>query len=54
MNSPEAEANAAIINELKKFMNEAVLDFSEKSKYVREAAFLFFIGRRRLHGEYGF
>ena len=31
-----ADANAAIIAELKKFMGTAVLDFSEKSKHVRE------------------
>ena len=36
MNSPMADANVAIIAELKKFMEEAVLDFSEKAKYVRE------------------
>ena len=38
MNSPMADANVAIIAELKKFMEEAVLDFSEKAKYVMETA----------------
>ena len=36
MNSPVADANAAIITELKKFMETAVLDFPEKAKYVME------------------
>jgi hypothetical protein len=36
MKSPMADANAAIINEVKKFMERAVTDYSESKKYTGE------------------
>jgi hypothetical protein len=36
MKSPMADANAAIINEVKKFMERAVTDCSEREKYTGE------------------
>jgi hypothetical protein len=36
MKSPMADANVAIINEVKKFMETAITDYSEREKYTRE------------------
>jgi hypothetical protein len=36
MNNPMADANVAIINEIKRFMETAITDYTEKSKYTIE------------------
>jgi hypothetical protein len=36
MNNPMADANVAIINEIKRFMETAITDYAEKSKYTIE------------------